>query len=648
MRFIYGVWDGTVIGGNSGVCGPDFPEATLEFNGGNPVLALIGDRGFGAFSEQVSLPALLFKHHDALARLSCKRCTPCRTGSVLLRDALRQACEGRGADVDWGLVRRVAEQMRESSLCGVGRTGVIPLLGALEHFAPLLSADAPAAADLFSYTEATAPCVEACPAHVDVPRYIDAVRDDRPERAVDAVLEHYPLVGSCGRVCARPCEKACTRNALDAPVSIRAIKRYAADRAPVADRVAAPAVPHPDGPAEVAVVGAGPAGWTCAYHLLRAGHSVDVFDPEAATGGMIRYGIPSYRLPKPLLDVESQTVEAMGARLNRAALGKDFSLADLKQRGYKAVFVGVGASVGQLAHLPEDKNPPEGYENGIDFLRRVHDGVASGQLPALHGDVAVVGGGNVAMDCCRSAARLTDGKVHVLYRRTEQDLPADREEIEDAVREGVIFHFLTNPSGLDVADGKLVGVRALNMRQGEPDASGRRSVSPIEGSEWTLPCQHLIAAIGQRVRAEDIPDAEGVTKGRNGVIAVDENFATSLDGVFAGGDCVSGPDTLINAMSQGERAARAIAARLEGKDAFSPRLRMSALLKSSGLMDDWRDWEPSFPRQQAPALPVEDRRSFAEVEDALSCDAARAEAERCLRCYRLFTVLTASPIPNAD
>ncbi|HJD97562.1 FAD-dependent oxidoreductase, partial [Mailhella massiliensis] len=563
----------------------------------------------------------------------------------ILRDAFAEACEGRGESVDWDMVRRVAVQMHESALCGVGRTGVVPVLGALEHFSHLLKTSAPVQDALSSYSVTTAPCIEACPAHVDIPRYIDAIRDDRPERAVEAVSEHYPLVGSCGRVCARPCESACTRNSIEDPVSIRSIKRYAADHASAEPGAS---VSAPEGPAEVAVVGAGPAGWTCAYHVLRAGHSVDIFDAEAVPGGMIRYGIPSYRLPKDLLDMESSLIQKLGGRLFRASLGRDISLSGLQEKGYKAVFVGIGASMGQLAHLPEDKNPPEGYENGIDFLRRVHDGVAAGNPPALHGDVVVVGGGNVAMDCCRSATRLTDGKVRVLYRRTEQDLPADREEIEDAVKEGVIFHFLSNPCGLETADGRLTGVRVLKMRQGDPDASGRRSVSPVEGSEWVLPCSHIIAAIGQRVRSDDIPEDEGIARGRNGVIIVDNNFATSRDGVFSGGDCVSGPDTLINAMSQGEQAAHSIVARLEGCDPFSPRRRMSELLKAASLMDPRHDWEPSFPRQRTPSIPVEQRRSFAEVEHTLRPGAARAEADRCLRCYRLFTVLTASPIPNAD
>ena len=645
MRFIYGVWDGTVIGTNSGSCGPEFGDDALDFNSGNPLLAMTGDRGFGIFSEQVSLPALLLRHCEALADASCRRCTPCRTGSVLLRDALRSACEGHGCDVDWTAVYRVAVQMRESSLCGVGRTGVVPLIGALEHFSHLLKTTAPVQDSLSSYSASTAPCIEACPAHVDVPRYIDAIRDDRPERAVEAVLEHYPLVGSCGRVCARPCESACTRNSIEDAVAIRAMKRYAADHAAVSPGVG---VTLPEGPAEVAVVGAGPAGWNCAYHLLRSGHSVDIFDAEAVPGGMIRYGIPSYRLPKDLLDAESAVVQELGGRLHRAALGSDITISSLREKGYKAVFVGIGASTGQLAHLPEDSDPPAGYENGIDFLRRVHDGVAAGTPPAMHGDVVIVGGGNVAMDCCRSATRLTDGKVRVLYRRTEQDLPADHEEIEDAVKEGVIFHFLSNPCGLEVSDGRLTGVRVLKMRQGEPDASGRRSVSAVEGSEWVLPCSHLIAAIGQRVRSGDIADDEGVNKGRNGVISVNGDFATSRDDVFSGGDCVSGPDTLINAMNQGEQAARAIAARLEGRDPFSPRRRLSEILKSASLMGECRDWHPSFPRSRTPSLPVEQRRSFAEVEHTISPDAARAEADRCLRCYRLFTVLTASPIPNAD
>lgn len=658
MRFTCGVWEKTLVDARAGTA--PFTEDFAEFNSGNPVLAFAADKGFGIFSESVSLPALLLQHQESLVRNSCGRCTPCRVGSRFLLDALTSACAGQGSGVDWEAMLGLALHMRDSSFCGIGRTGVVPLIEALSHFPETLRTTQPVPPVPGVYSLATSPCIEACPAHVEVPRYVDAVRDGREDKAVDVMLEHYPLVGTCGRICVRLCEHACRRGHVDAAVGIRNLKRAAADASPPRVRANAASAPQ-NGKADVAVIGAGPAGLACAYHLLRAGRSVDLFDAAPAPGGMARYGIPAYRLPKDVLDQEAAVVAGLGGRFFfNQRLGSDFSLSSLEQDGYKAVFIGIGASLGQFLHLPEDKNPPAGYENGIDFLRRVHDGVQAGDPPALHGDVVVVGGGNVAMDCCRSAARLTDGKVHVLYRRTQEDLPADHEEIEAALQEGVEFHFLSLPAGLTADDTGVTGIWTQKMRQGEPDASGRRSVSPIEGSDWLLPCSHVIAAIGQSVRAADIAESEGIHCGRNGAVRVDEHFATTRPHVFAGGDCASGPDTLIGALAQGEEAARSIIRFLDGKaPGFSPRRRMSDLIKagrllappqeSAGRNPAGEEHPPRVPRLATPTLPPAQRhRSFAEVDQTLQPEAALAEADRCLRCYRLFTVVTASPIPDAD
>lgn len=653
MKPLYCAWDHQVCDNRPGAAGPagDGPACLAglgELFPGNPVEALFTDRGFAVFSPDVNLAAALAAHLDRVAAESCGRCTPCRAGSRLLAELLHQAAQGKS--VDWQAAMAVAVQMQDTALCGVGRTGATAFIEAATFFPDQLTAVPERAAGQGICSLVTSPCIEACPAHVDIPRYIDGIRDCGDAPAMNVLLESYPLVGSCGRVCVRPCEAACRRAHADSAVDIRHLKRYAADHAPKRLFTPEARITPPDGAAEAAVIGAGPAGLTCAYHLLLAGHSVDIFDAAPAPGGMARYGIPAYRLPKHRIDEEAGIVSHLGGRFRYGKkLGQDMTLDELRA-AYKVVFIGVGASEGQLLRLPEDADPPDGYENGIVFLRRIADAVAAGEKAALEGDVVVVGGGNVAMDCCRTAARLTKGRVIVLYRRTEADLPADPEEVREARREGVEFRFLSLPSGILSENGRVSGVRVQRMQQGEPDASGRRSVSPIPGEESELACSYVIAAIGQRVAA-DLAAGLGPDMAcqSNGTLGVSDTLETSLSGVFAGGDCVIGPDSLINAMAQGERAAQGMAARLEGRSAFPLRERLRAWLHDGRLCDSGLEEPvPPLPRQEQDWLPPEARGNFDEVELGFQPDAAVEEARRCLRCYRIFTVATRDPLPGSE
>ncbi|GAA0299858.1 FAD-dependent oxidoreductase [Rhodovulum strictum] len=653
---VYGVWDGVVHDRQAGQATLE-PRNFDEFDEGNPIRAFFGDRGFFVFDETVSLVDALFHYMRKAAEQSCGVCTPCRMGTVLVRDALDAMRRGLDAPLDLDQIGMLGEQMRETSLCGLGQTCAVALLDALHHFRDRIEAElAPKRPIRAQHGMAymTAPCIEACPSKVNVPRYIDYIRDGKPENSLGVLLQKYPMAATCGRVCVRYCEQACRRKFVDEAVGIKTLKRFVADQqsGPNALTFTRDMIRKPLDPAmRVAVVGAGPAGISCAYHLLLRGYHVDVFDKAGQAGGMAQIGIPAYRLPKDTLALETDIIADLGGRfLFGQQLGRDFSIDDLFARGYRAVFLGLGCQAGSRLGVEGEDAARAGYFSGIDFLLRVHDHVAGAAPLSLSGEVLVVGGGNVAMDCVRSAIRLGAGRVHVLYRRTRADMPADPGEIADAEAEGVTFHTLCNPVRVVTQNGRVTGVVVAQMEQSEPDDSGRRKVRPIPGSEVTLPCDTLIAAIGQQVEDGGRIEADGIALDRWRCVAADDALTTSRPGVFAGGDCVTGPSTLIWAMADGLKAARNIDDWIQrGSVRFYKRARMRKLIADNDFLANDVVETPvrNAYRVHNPELDPELRkRMFEEVEQTISAKAAYAEAQRCMRCYRVYTVLTGHPIPE--
>lgn len=667
-NFLFGFWKGRRLDRRSNPSGtlPDgFPlDEVREFNRGNPVTSLISSAGFLIFQGAEALPLVLFAYYDNIRRMSCGRCTPCRAGGILICEALKKAVLGLGSTVDWEEIRTLARQMELTSLCGIGASTTAALIGAIDHFVDDLKttepADDPAALleEKRYASAATAPCIEACPANVNVPRYIDYIRDGRPQLAEGVLMERYPLVGTCGRVCVRPCEKACARRFVEAPVAIKDLKRFAADHAgaPVS-HLFAPEEALGSDKKKVAVVGAGPAGITCAYHLLQMGHAVDVFDMEEEAGGMARWGIPAYRLPRMELAGETDVVKALGGNyVFGKKLGRDFSVESLLQDGYSAVFLGIGCALGQYLNLPDEDQSAEGYLKGLDFLLEVEHSQKNPGGPApLQGDVVVIGCGNVAMDCCRTARRLLkSGRVIVAYRRIEASAPADPEEIKAARAEGVEFEFLSAPKRIIVEDGRVVGIELVRMYQTEPDQSGRRGVKPIAGSEFVIPCSTVIASIGQKMDASVFSPEDGIRLSRWNTIETKADYTTSRKGVFAGGDAAVGAQTLILAMAHGEGAARSIDAYLKsGEAAFFPRKRLSRIIRKADLLGQCRP-EKGYPHAERFEVPMLDARKrieetpWEEVEFGMTDSDGWKESKRCMRCYRLIGVTTRDPIPGTE
>ena len=652
-RSVYGVWDGKVHDFRLIELGeqPAVLAGLEDFAPHNDTKAFIADRGFMVFDRDMSLVEAFSQYLTQAARESCGRCAPCRVGTQRMRDLLQRFSGGIAANGVLDDIREIAEQVAETSLCGMGQSCAKALLDALRYFRDEFKPLKPAQAIFqHSFVYTTAPCIEACPSKVDVPRYIDGVKGGKFDFALGVILDKYSMAASCGRVCVRFCEIACRRRSAEGAVGIRMLKRYAADQAIANDRLRFTKNPIQHNK-RVAVVGAGPAGITCAYKLLLEGIQVDLFDAQKTAGGMTSVGIPSYRLPKDVLKAETEDVvrQLGGHFFYGKVLGEDFTIDDLQDKGYDAVFLAYGASRGSLLGLRNEDPKLAGYASGVDFLFKVHQHVEHGEPFAVKGDVVVVGGGNVAMDCVRSARRMGARSVHLVYRRTVEDMPAEDDEIVAAQREGIVFHCLTNPSGVVVENGLVSGVELVSMRQTELDARGRRSVEALPDSAHFMRCDLLVAAIGQQVDEAALTPEDGIERDRWNCITVDpDTLETSRKGVFAGGDCVLGPLTLVNALDHGERAAAAIRDYLlHGEVLIRPERRMQNFLAKNNFFSG--ECLKTPPLHQDPvALPELDAneriKNFGEVDRVISKEEAYAEASRCLRCYRLYSIVTAKPL----
>lgn len=400
------------------------------------------------------------------------------------------------------------------------------------------------------YGDCVAPCVQRCPAHIDIQKYIYHVASGNFSEALEVIKESNPLPGVCGRVCPHPCESECRRNILDGAVNINGIKRFVADWDQLQLSAYKPACATDTG-FRVAVVGAGPAGLTAAYFLRRKGHAVTIFEMQEAAGGMLRWGIPYYRLPERQLDAEIQTILDLGIdiRYNKK-LGRDFTLESLQRDGFDAVFVGLGAQKATAIGVDGEDLP--GVMSGLDFLARL----ARGERPDVGERVLVIGGGNTAMDAARSAVRLGAKDVTIAYRRTRHEMPAQEIEIEEAIEEGVNIEYLTAPVSIKSRNGMLQ-MTCVRMVLGEPDKSGRRRPVPVSDSEFTISANTIISAIGQAVDGSCMGD-DGLIDRWGNVKADPSTTQTSVPWVFSGGDCVTGPDIAIAAIGAGQRAADAI------------------------------------------------------------------------------------------
>ncbi len=464
------------------------------------------------------------------------------------------------------------------------------------------------------------PCSLNCPAGTDCQGYVKLIAEEKFHSAVKLIKEKVPLPASIGRVCPHPCETACRRQLLEEPISIAYLKAFAADE-DMKENTYVPEIGK-DTDKKVAVIGGGPAGLTAAYFLRLKGHAVTIFDAMPEMGGMLRYGIPEYRLPKKVVDSEVNQIKSLGVEMkNNVKIGKDISLERLR-KNFDAVLVAIGAwtSMGTRC-VGEDL---DGVKGGIDFLREI----ALGQNTNIGKKVAIVGGGNTAMDACRSALRLGAEEVYVIYRRTRDEMPAEKIEIDEAEEEGVKFKFLTNPAEIIGEKGKVKQVKLQVMELGEPDKSGRRAPVAVEGKFEYLDVDNVILAIGQKV---NIAGFEELQLNQKGIISADERtFRTSLEGVFAVGDATNkGASIAIAAIGEAEKASRVIDGYLLGMDIPYRKPYYSEKTVTPDMLKD----REKISRVKMPTKSPEERiKNFDEMNLGFTKEQAVNEAKRCLEC----------------
>ncbi|MQY66714.1 MAG: FAD-dependent oxidoreductase, partial [Dehalococcoidia bacterium] len=479
------------------------------------------------------------------------------------------------------------------------------------------------------YGDCTAPCHNACPAGVDVQGYIALIARGAYREAVELIKETLPLPAVIGRICPHPCEEVCRRNLVDQPIAICGLKRFTADYELLSQERFIPTT-KPSTGFRVAIVGSGPAGLSTAYYLIREGHEVTIFEALPKPGGMLRYGIPDYRLPKNVLEQEIAAITQLGVAIKtNQVLGKDFSINSLLRDGFQAIFLAIGAH--QSQGMGVDGEDLKGVLPGTDFLRSV----AMEEPPELGGRVAVIGGGNTAIDAARSALRLGAEEVTIVYRRSLLEMPASKWEIEEAEEEGIKLYFLATPVKILGEDGRVSHLECIKMALGEPDASGRRRPEPIPGSEFVLAVDSVIAAIGQRPDLSFMSEEDGLKAERSKIVTAPDTLMTDIKGVFAGGDCVTGAATAVEAIAAGRKAAISIDRYLIGQDIAAEEqlfnIGKGELSELAGR-EEFVQVEHQSRGKMSKLPPLKRRDDFEEIELGYPEDVARKEAKRCLEC----------------
>ena len=615
------------IGGPSGgVIPTEHLNTPVDYEAVTALGAIMGSGGLIVLDEDSCMVDVSKFFLDFTKDESCGKCIPCRAGIPKMLEILTKISQGEGTMEDLDILAELGEMVASASLCGLGQTAPNPVLTTVRHFreeyeAHIIDKRCPAAVCQALFRS---PCQHTCPVELDIPGYVSLIKEGKFLEAYCLIKQRNPFPSICGRVCHHPCESKCRRGQLDEPVAIRDLKRFVAD---YAFEMGIEYIPEVKERREerIAIIGAGPAGLSAAWDLTLEGYQVTVFDALPVAGGMLAVGIPEYRLPKDILKKEVEAIARLGVDIRLNTRIDDIE--SLQKDGYQAVFIAVGAHRGDKMGIPgEDLG---GVYDAIEFLREAN----LGKKVKVGERVAIVGGGNSAVDAARVALRKGAKEVHIFYRREKKDMPAIVEEIDATEEEGVHFHFLTVPTRVLGHNGKVSGFECVRMELKEFDRSGRRTPYPIEGSEYRVDVDTVIEAIGQRPDTSLIKDNE-IKIGRGGTIVADpRTLATDRKGVFAGGDALTGPQTAIEAIAAGQRAASSIKRYLQGKE-LSPLIHRDgykpvAISSVPPTEEETRERA----RIRAAEIQMTDRRtSFKEIVLPYTAEEAREEASRCLRC----------------
>jgi NADH-quinone oxidoreductase subunit F len=636
-QFVFEIGEGTgtnkrvkavQTGGPSGGCIPlEHFNTQVDYESLASLGAIMGSGGMVVMDQDNCMVDVARYFLEFNASESCGKCTPCREGLSQALAILTRITRGQGTHADLTMLEMLSQTIRDTAICGLGQTAPNPILTTLRYFKYEYEEHiqekrcyAGVCENLFM-----ALCENSCPLHMNIPGYIELIKEDRIEDAFELTLRDNPLPGTIGRICHFHCQMRCRREMLDEPVSQGEIHRYLADTMyqlgkenDIYQKLLKEKLP--DTGKKIAIVGAGPAGLTAAFYLVRLGHAVTVYDAFAEAGGVLRYGIPQYRLPHAVLQKEVQLIKKLGVKFNfNTTLGKDITLQTLENQ-FDATYIAIGAWKEMAVHIPGEK--AKGVFSGTDVLKML----ALDKKPALGQKIVIIGAGNVAIDAARSLWRL--GKeVTVVYRREKCDMPANHAEIQESEAEKINFHFMSAPAAvLTDEKNRVSGLKIELMTCGGIDVSGRRKPVPT-GKFDEIPCDSIIFAIGEQVDSE-LLKANGIETMSGGRVAINPfSQITTREKVFAGGDAVTGPSTAAEAMGMARKAAESIDFELMQEKRFHLLFRKFT----------YRNVIPDNPKKALKnvsyKLAVRDRvGNFHEVDCGYTGEQARNEVGRCLRC----------------
>ncbi len=620
------------MGGPSGGCVPaQYLNLGIDYDTIQRIGAIMGSGGMVVMDENNCMVEIARFFLSFTQSESCGKCTPCRLGTTQLLEILTRITRGEGRIEDIGLIQDLGATITATSLCGLGQTCAKPALSTMRYFGKeyedhiLEHRCAGATCDAMVISA----CQHACPAGIDVPNYVAAVAAGDYERAVEIIRERNPFPAVCGRICIHPCETKCRRGELDDPVAIRSLKRFASDWV----------FTHPGPPPEpfpvrykdrVAVVGAGPAGLTCAYFLAELGYGVTVFEAQPVAGGMLGIAVPEFRLPREVIQAEVDYIAGKGVEIRyNSPIDANHTVNDLMAEGFKAVFIAAGAQASKRIGVPGEEEGLDGLHYGLQFLTDVR----LGRAPEVSGRVMVIGGGNVALDVARTALRTGADEVQLFCLEARDEMPAWEKDIEEAQEEGVLINPSWGPRRILRENGRVEGVE-FERCTAVFDEEGRFAPKFDESGTRSVRGDHVIIAIGQAPDVSFLDRDSQLERALWGTLEVEENtLRTNIPGIFAGGDFTTGPTYVIRAIASGRRAALAIHGYLRGEEG-----RLRIVDEKSHLKDDLGLALEQETVEEVPRVPVsmerpEDRVvDFREVEQGFTEDQARQEAVRCLRC----------------
>jgi NADH-quinone oxidoreductase subunit F len=618
------------IGGPSGGCIPTgLLDLPVDYESLTQAGAIMGSGGMIVMDEDTCMVDIALYFLRFTQEESCGKCAPCRIGTRQMAEILAKIASGQAVEADLEKLEELAVTVKQGSLCGLGQTAPNPVLSTLRHFrseyeAHIKDKKCPA---LVCKEIVSSPCHYICPIDQEASTYIAYIAQGRYADAFDIITKDNPLPSVCARVCHHPCEKVCRAGIIGEPISIRALKRFVMDWAEKNGLRFAPK-PVEQNREKVAIIGAGPAGLTAAYALARKGFRPTIFESLPVAGGMLAGGLPDHRLPNEELNRDIDNIVRAGVEVKTSrTLGRDFSIDDLLANGFKAVFIATGSWKSMKMGIPGED--AEGVMQSLTYLKAIN----LGQTVPVGKRACIVGGGNSAIDAARVAMRDPNcEKVTILYRRTKTEMPAFPEEVDAAIDEGVEIQFLVAPVRVLTSNGRVAGVECIQMTLGELDASGRRRPVPVKDSNFIVETDTLIQAIGERPDTMYLAPGDGISLAKENIDVNHETFQTSRAGIFAGGDAVTGPNTMVEAMGAGKAAAEAIEKYLESQ----PLARRHALTRPSVYVQPLILSEKEMAEAKRPRmshLAVADRaKNFREVDLGLSETEARLEACRCLRC----------------